>query len=112
MKLDATKSTLPDWHKHLFPCDCGESHFLELSWSEDPDDDFPGYLDVTQTIWSGGIWDRIKAAGKVLLGRRHYFGGVVLDEETTDHLIESLNEQREAAKKGKERENAEVQQAN
>ena len=93
MRIDATDPKWPEWVKYLFPCDGDESHYLYVSWwADERDPDWDGFLEVTGTYWSPNLWDRIKGAAKILSGQRHYGDGIVLTEETTDRLIETLEE--------------------
>ncbi len=91
-RADVTRPSAPYWRKYLFPCDCDDHHWLLFSWWND--DDFPPYLEITNTIWAPTIRERIKTAVKVLIGRRHYHGGVILDDETASELLAAIEEAR------------------
>lgn len=96
MKIDATDPKCPDWKKFLFPCDANDNDFLSIQWWTengvlDPNDPHP-FLEIIPSIWAGGWWDRIKAAGKILSGRPHYNGGIILTEDTVERLRETLDE--------------------
>jgi hypothetical protein len=81
----------PDWQRHLFPCDCGGSHWLLIEWWNDEDD--PPYLEITDTRWAGTLLGRIKGASQVLLGRPHYNAGVILTPEVVAQLTTLINDQ-------------------
>lgn len=93
MKIDATDPKLPDWKKYLYPCDCSDNDFLHINWwtvdghlEDDP------FLEVIPAIWAADWWDRIKAIGRIIAGRPHWHGGIVLNPETVERLRETLNE--------------------
>ena len=92
MRIDATDYSKYDgvWKQYMFPCDASDRHYLHLEWWSD-DTPFEGYLEVTPTLWpKPKLRERIKAAIGCLFMRKHYFGGVVLNTETTEDLLTTL----------------------
>jgi hypothetical protein len=108
MRIDATNTKSPEWRRFLFPCDCNDGTYLEVEWWEDePTDEFPGYIDITPTMWGLSLWARVKGAVRLVFGQKYYGTGVVLDNDTINELVETIN----ASKVRKGKENGEVQQA-
>lgn len=80
------RKLVADSRKHdlIFPCDCGDDHFLRLSWWDDdagfgPSGEIDGYLHLGGNFWSR-LRTRPRAVWRLLTGR-HYetYVGVVLD---------------------------------
>jgi hypothetical protein len=90
--FNVTNPKIPEWKKHLFPCEGDDHHWLMIEWWDDHEfqDEHP-ILEVTETYYADTIWGRIKGAAKVLFGRRHFFGGIILDAETVDRLVEIIH---------------------
>lgn len=76
----------------IFPCDCHDDHFLRLTW--DDDDKTYRYLWITGVIRPTGIWPRLKAATRILVGKEFCSTEVVLGPESVESLatyLEALN---------------------
>lgn len=90
MRIDATDPKDPEWKRFLFPCDCRESEYVHIGWWEDDDD--PAYLEVIPAIWAPGWLERLKAIGRIIVGRPHYHGGILLNPEAVGQLRLTLDE--------------------
>lgn len=97
---------MADSRKHdlIFPCDCGDDHFLRISWWDDgdgygPDCDMDGYLHLGGNFWSR-LRTRPAAIWKLLTGR-HYdtYVGIVLDRENARRIAKALTEFADASDK-------------
>lgn len=108
MRADLTDPRYPDWRKYLFPCDADDHHYLLFEWWDDePDDDYPGTLDVVPTTYAPRLRQRITTAAKVLFGRRVWTTDcVLLNEGTAVRLRATLDEYlaSEAAKRARREE--------
>lgn len=92
--VDLTRSRRPHWRRFMFPCDCDDHHWLSVEWWDDGDD-WP-LLEIVPTLWATTVTERIKAAVKLLFGRRHHScDGVLLDPATARDLIEIVSEHAE-----------------
>lgn len=80
-----------DWRKEsLFRCECGESHFISVTYYKD-DEKYPGYFSISSDDrCNGHWWVRLKAALHILFKRNHTWTEVILNEDTANQVIESL----------------------
>lgn len=74
--------------RHIFPCDCGDFHYVEVDW-DDVDPDWR-WLQLTEGLFAYPWKARIKAAWLILSGKHHHHSGVILDEANTKALLEVL----------------------
>lgn len=80
---------LDDHDSLIFPCDCGDSHYLRVEWDdEDPEWRFLWFEGV---VWPRGIRQRIKWAWKSLKGDIVYNDGVILNKDTLSDLKEYID---------------------
>jgi len=90
MRLDATDPACPEWRRYLFPCDCGDTTWLFFEWWQG---DYSSYLAVVPTTWAPTRRARLRAAVRVLLGRRVENGdGVLLGHDDAERLRATLDE--------------------
>lgn len=78
----------PGYEDHLWRCTCGDSHFLQLSRWDDED----GSVTLLDATGPERLRDRLRAAGRALLGRPHHLADVVLDAETAREVADLLRE--------------------
>lgn len=75
--------------EHHFPCDCGDWHYLEVTW--DDEDSEWRYLSVADSYHFHKWKDRIKAVFDILRGKVHYHSGILLTGENLRELKEVIN---------------------
>ncbi len=83
-------SKLDGHHEYIWPCDCGDSHFIQITW-DDQDSEWR-FLEITETYHARTLWNRVKTALTVLRRKPHYHSGVVLDEANTKEILETLTQ--------------------
>jgi hypothetical protein len=93
MRADLTDPDVPDWRKYLFTCEADDHHFLLFEWwDDDPNEDYPGTLDVIPSTYAPTFRQRVVTAVKVLFGRRVWTTDcVLLDEPTTIQLRQTID---------------------
>lgn len=84
------KTRVEGHHKHHFPCDCFDWHYLDVS-IDDVDETWR-YLSVADTYMASRWRDRIRGAWTVLRGKEHCHRGVILDKANTLDLKEVIDE--------------------
>lgn len=73
----------------IFPCDCGDSHYLRIEWDdEDPEWRF---LWVEGCVFPHGIKNRLKWAFNSLRGKVVFNDGVILNKEVLAELQSYIN---------------------
>lgn len=85
------KTNIVNHQLHHFPCSCNDWHYIKVM--VDGDDVSWRYLEIADAYAPLRWRDRVVAAGKLLRGKPHYHGGILLDEANARDLkvvIDSL----------------------
>lgn len=79
------------------PCECGCStlEFMRVDWDDDTTYYNVCVLDSRYDHNVNGIWNRLRRALGVLVGKPVYFNDVCLKQEMFDQLVDRLQELRE-----------------
>lgn len=82
-------SKFDDHHEYIWKCECADWHYLQIGW-DDKDVQWR-WLEVTDTWHPTGWWERIRVAAKLLRGKPHFHGGIMLDEANVNDLLAVLS---------------------
>ena len=78
-----------DHHDYIWRCDCGDSHFLQVSW-DDKDSEWR-FLDISDTYQARRWRDRIGMAFRMLRGKPYHAASVLLDERNVNDVLAVLS---------------------